>query len=60
MLSSANSRIPTCAHYKFNGDWICKWTALVGVAMHCNALHSSLSVVPNDEIEMGAEPRECC
>ena len=30
------------------------------VAMHCNALHSSLSVVPNDDIEMGAEPRECC
>ena len=30
------------------------------VGWRCNALHSSLSVVPNDEIEMGAEPRECC
>ena len=30
------------------------------VGWRCNALDSSLSVVPNDDIEMGAEPRECC
>ena len=34
----------------------------IGVANgpRCLALHSSPSLVPNDEMEMGGEPRECC
>ena len=34
----------------------------IGVAKgpRCLALHSSLSVVHNEEMEMGGEPRECC
>ena len=31
--SSANSRLPTCAHCEFNRDWSCNCTALQSIAI---------------------------
>ena len=48
MVPSVNSRLPTCAHCKFNGDW--SWR-LYGLCWRCNALHSCLSVVCEERLK---------
>ena len=48
MVPSVNSRLPTCAHCKFNGDW--SWR-LYGLCWRCNALHSCESLVCEERLK---------